>query len=331
MWWRSVVFTGLLFGGLIAGAIHALWLICFVGGKLASLRVPYAPFGWTALAVVLILWSLLAYGRYVGMWQVEVKEVEYASTEVPEAFDGYKIAHISDLHVDTYYEHPEKLQAIADKVNEQGADVILFTGDMSTGRLCDVFMHEAALSSFKARDGVKSVLGNHDFFIYDRQYKTMRERCAAADTLTAYEQDKLGWQVLRNEHVVINRGGDSIVIAGVDNIAGRQGFRTIQRGDLGKALAGTDGLFTVLMSHDPGHWTAEVLPNSKVQITLSGHTHAAQVRLFGWSMANLMFGESDGRYDRDGRMLYVNPGIGCTAPFRIGCPSQITVITLKHK
>ena len=96
-------------------------------------------------------------------------------------------------------------------------------------------------------------------------------------------------------------------------------------------MAGLDGMLTILMTHDPSHWQAEVLQKSHAQITLAGHTHAAQVRLFGWSLANLSFNECDGRYDQDGRMLYVNAGIGCTAPFRIGCPSEITVITLKTR
>lgn len=328
MWWRFVIFTGILFSIVLTIFPHLIWFISFVGGKIWHYKVSYAPFGWTNLALVAILWILLTYGHFIGMWQVTVNEVEYASNNVPSAFDGYKIVHISDLHVDTYDQNPEALKAIVNKVNEQDADIILFTGDMSTHSLHGIEKHAQTLSQLKAKDGVKSVLGNHDFFIYDRSYKSVKERCAAADTLTSMEES-FGWEVLRNRNVIIARNGEHIAIAGVDNINGNQGFKTIQKGDLSKAIKGIDNKFTILMTHDPSHWTAEVLPKSNVDITLSGHTHAAQVRLFGISLAKMAFNECDGRYDRDGRMLYVNAGIGCTAPFRIGCPSEITVITLK--
>lgn len=421
MWWRSVIFTGILFGAFFALIPNVLWVVCALAGRIAHVRVPYAPFGWFTLGLVLVLWGALLYGRYVGMWRSEVKEVEFVSSDVPEAFSGFRIVHISDLHVDTFDLDPSALERIVDKVNALDADVILFTGDMVTGHMDAVYRHVWALSRLSAREGVMSVLGNHDFFIYDPEYHSDEERSAAADSLAAFESEVLGWKVLRNSHVLLRRGEDAMAIAGVDNINGNQGFTTIQKGDLKAALSVVhqDGLhigvtgeteetsvtggagelflgdvsrehFTVLMSHDPSHWAAEVLPKSDVAITLSGHTHAAQVRLFGWALSGLMFREHDGRYDaeaaaghgaaakaataaagpdadmwaaaaghdaadkaatdaagldaadkakaaagaeagRSPRMLYVNAGIGCTAPFRIGCPSEITLITLKKQ
>lgn len=329
MWWRSVIWTGVLFGTFIFLIPNLLWFLSWATGKLFACRVPYAPFGWTALALVVLVWGCLIYGYFFGRFLIEVNEVEYASHEVPAAFDGYKIVHISDLHVDSF-EDTADLRRFVDRVNEQHADLILFTGDMTTGSMEGILPHESALQALMARDGVMSVLGNHDFFIYDPEFHSDEERCAAADRLAQYEHDKLGWTVLRNDSRILFRGDDSIAIAGVDNINGGQGFHTIQKGDLTKAMRGTEGLFTIVMTHDPSHWTAEVLPTTHAQITLSGHTHAAQVRLFGHSLARLFsFKEHDGRYDRDGRMLYVNAGTGCTAPFRIGCPSEITVIVMK--
>lgn len=330
MWWRSVIWTGVIFGTFFALLPNILWCLAWCVGRLFSYRLPYAPFGWTALALVLLIWEGLIYGCYIGRFLWEVNELTFSSPEVPEAFDGYRMVHISDLHVDSF-EDARDLKHVLERVNEQQADIILFTGDMTTGSMDGIRRHEEVLRSLRAKDGVVSVLGNHDFFIYDRQYRTDAERCAAADRLTCYEHDALGWKVLRNTSLLLHRGADSIAIAGVDNINGNQGFSTIQMGDLGKAMQGLDGVFTVLLSHDPSHWQAEVLPRSHAQITLSGHTHAAQVRLFGWSLARLSFRENDGRYDQDGRMLYVNAGIGCTAPFRIGCPSEITVITLRKQ
>lgn len=330
MWWRSVICTGAIFGTLVWLIPNVLWLLGWIAGRVFSYRLPYAPFGWTALAFLLTVLGCVMYGHYHGRFVTEVNRVEYAGKDVPEAFDGYKIVHISDLHVDSF-EDAAELKKILDKVNEQQADVILFTGDMTTGSMEGIRQHEATLKAMQAREGVVSVMGNHDFFIYDPQYRTTRERCAAADTLTSYEREVLGWTVLRNQSLMLHRDGDSIAVAGVDNINGGQGFKTIQKGDLGKAMTGLDGIFTIVMTHDPSHWRAEVLPQSHAQITLSGHTHAAQARLLGWSLANLSFNECDGRYDHDNRMLYVNAGIGCTAPFRIGCPAEVTVITLHHK
>lgn len=292
-------------------------------------RVPYAPWGWTALVLALTIVSIFSYGHWIGRFNIDVNEVEYKSKDLPESFDGFRVLQISDLHVDSYIGNPERLQAVVDRINAQQADVVLFTGDMTTSNIADVWQFEQILKQIKAPCGVKSVLGNHDFFIYE--YRDTQSRLAAADTLTQFQETKLGWQVLRNKSCLIERNGEQIAIAGVDNINGNQGFRTIQMGDLKKAMEGLDSKFTVLMSHDPSHWTAEVLPKSHAEVTLSGHTHAGQFRLFGWSFAHFSFKECDGRYDQDGRMLYVNAGTGCTAPFRVGCPSEITVITLRKK
>lgn len=329
MWWRSVWFLCGTFGTFFFLLPNVLWIVAWIVGKLFSFKVSYAPWGWTALVLSLTIVSIFCYGHWIGRFNIEVTEIEYKNAGLPEAFDGFKVLQISDLHVDSYIGSAEKLQAVVDKINAQKADIVLFTGDMTTSNIRDVWQFEEILKQIKAPCGVKSVLGNHDFFIYE--YRNKESRLAAADTLTQFQEEKLGWQVLRNKSCIIERNGEQIAIAGVDNINGNQGFKTIQMGDLGKAMAGLDSTFTVLMSHDPSHWTAEVLPKSHAEVTLSGHTHAGQFRLLGWSFAHFSFRECDGRYDQDGRMLYVNAGTGCTAPFRVGCPSEITVITLKKK
>lgn len=320
---------GLFFGLFLAIIPNVLWLFGALVGRLSGCRLPYAPFGWTAAGLVTALWLCLLYGSLVGRLRHVVTDVTFSSRDLPTQFDGYRIVHISDLHVDSFSGNPKALQRMIDAVNAQGADAILFTGDIVTGSMDGVLQFEETLSRLHAVDGVMSVLGNHDFFIYDRGYRSDGERRAAADSLSRFESERLGWTVLRNRNVIIERGGAAIAVAGVDNINGGQGFHTIQMGDLGKALEGTDGMFTVLLSHDPSHWRGEVLSKSDVQLTLSGHTHAAQVRVFGQSLAKLMFKECDGAYMEDGRMLYVTAGIGCTAPVRFSCPAEITVMTLR--
>ena len=176
-----------------------------------------------------------------------------------------------------------------------------------------------------------SVLGNHDFLIYNLKLADDTMRQKEVEAIAQYEREQLGWRLLRNENSVIECGGARLAIVGVDNTVGKgQGFNTIDCGDLPEALSGTDG-FRILLTHDPSHWRSEVLPRSDIPLTLSGHTHSAQVRLFGWSPASWMFKESWGRYDEGGQTLIVNAGLGCTLPVRINCPAELTIITLRKR
>ena len=138
---------------------------------------------------------------------------------------------------------------------------------------------------------------------------------------------------------MITRGNDMLHIIGVDNASCQgQGFQTVYRADLPKAMlsplapspiAHSQLPFKILLSHDPSHWRAEVVHNTDVTLTLSGHTHAGQFRLFGYPMSSLMFTESEGWYEIDGQSLYINTGIGCTLPVRVGVPAEITVISIQ--
>ena len=120
-----------------------------------------------------------------------------------------------------------------------------------------------------------------------------------------------------------------MTILGVDNKScTNQGFRSINTGDLAAAMEGTDG-FRILLSHDPTHWAAEVVPQTDIPLTLSGHTHAAQIKLFGFTPASWAFEHTHGLYEQNGQTLYINIGLGCTAPFRLGASPEITVITLR--
>ena len=328
MFWHSIFGVAVFFSILFALVPSFLWFVAWCIGLLFGYHIPYAPFGWSTVALVIIVWAFVLCGHCIGRFRSKITEIEYSSAQLPKSFDGYRIVHISDLHVDSF-DRPGHLEKLFKQIDDQNPDIILFTGDITTSTIERVREKESALCSLRAKDGVVSILGNHDFFIYDRRFLTDEERNEEADRLTEYERRTLGWRVLRNESILLHRGEDSIAIAGVDNINGNQGFHTIQKGDLKSAVRGLDGIFTILLTHDPSHWKAEVLPDSKVQVTLSGHTHAAQVRLLGWSLAHLMFDECDGRYDHKGRMLYVNAGLGGVVPLRIGCPSEITVISLR--
>jgi predicted MPP superfamily phosphohydrolase len=157
----------------------------------------------------------------------------------------------------------------------------------------------------------------------------------------------LGWNLLRNQSFVITRDTDVLQVIGVDNASCKgQGFQTIYRADLPKAMQTfipspfafrlsphrpfVSSPFKILLSHDPSHWRAEVVPLTDIPLTLSGHTHAGQMRFLGYPMSSLMFSDSEGWYQEGDQSLYINTGIGCTLPVRIGVPAEITVITLRN-
>ena len=193
------------------------------------------------------------------------------------------------------------------------------------------------LQGLDARDGVVSVLGNHDLMIYRDIPASARD--AQVEGLVAFERDSLGWKVLRDSSLVLVRSCryadgdarvDSLTIVGVDNCSCEgQGFRSVYRGDLSAALSETSG-FRVLLTHDPTHWRAEVRGQKDIALTLSGHTHSGQCCVFGHPLAGLLFEESAGWYYYGSQGLYVTSGIGCTLPVRVNCPSEITVITLRR-
>lgn len=310
---------------------HVVWLVVWIASKAFRFSANYAPYGWTAIGLVALVWAVLAYGFCVGRWNVQTTEWTYENADIPASFDGMKIVHISDWHLSTFEDNPRQLDRFIDLINATHPDLICFTGDLVSLRIEELTPHIHALRRLDARYGVCSVLGNHDFFLYSRQYPTEHEKNAAVENLAEMQRTMLGWHLLRNESYTITRGDDTLTIVGVDNTnCGNQGFRTIRRGDLSRAMRGTGG-FRILLSHDPSHWTAEVIPDTDIPLTLSGHTHAAQIRLFGWTPASWVFNETCGRYDHGDQTLYINIGLGCTAPVRWGANPEITAITLKRK
>lgn len=306
---------------------HVIWLLFWIACRCVGYSLPYASCGWTALVLVLLAWSVLMYGFYIGRWRLQTTEMEYENAAILDSLDGFRIVHISDFHLSTFEDNPHQLERFVDAINAQNPDLICFTGDLVSLSLDELTPHIETLRRLHAPHGVCSVLGNHDFFLYSRQYVTDKQKEDAVAELSRIQREELGWHLLRNESYKV---ADGLTILGVDNSnCTNQGFHTIHRGELQKAMAGTDG-FRILLTHDPSHWTGEVLPQTDIPLTLCGHTHAAQIRIFGWTPASWTFIETAGRYDHDGQTLYINIGLGCTAPVRIGANPEITVITLKR-
>lgn len=274
------------------------------------------------------------YGLTFGWKHLETKYVDIYFDDLPDAFDGYKIVHLSDLHVGSYGNKTKFIKKIVNRVNEEHPDIVAFTGDIVNTEPEELLPFTQTLSQFYAKDGVVSVLGNHDYCLYgDRsRWSDLRE----GGLRVADIEYSMKWKVLMNESLVVERDGAKIAIVGVEN-TGKPPFPQI--GNLPKAVSGVthydtakcdDELFSILLSHDPSHWRMEVVPKTDIPLTLSGHTHAAQLRIGNWSPAKWMYKEWSGLYQSDNQQLYISEGIGGTLPFRFGSSPLIVVLTL-HK
>ena len=279
------------------------------------------------VVMVVLNWYVLFYGSFVGFDQITVREMTYESAELPEAFDGYRIVQFSDAHVGTYIGGREHLlSAVVDTINAQCPDMVVFAGDLQNREPQEIRPFVDVLGGIKAKDGVFSVIGNHDYADYIEATPDIK---AENEKETRELERKMGWRLLVNEHEVVRRGTDSIVIAGLDNDG--DGKKFPQRGDVRKALEGvSDSAFVVMAEHDPTCWRRKILPESRAQLTLSGHTHAMQFMIGNWSPAFFVYKEWGGLFSEGARALIVSTGIGGFIPFRFGVPGEIVVITMRR-
>lgn len=279
------------------------------------------------------LWGLLtlimppvavAYGALWERNQFKITHIEIPSGGLPESFDGYRIVHISDIHARSFIGREKHMAAAVDMINSLNPDMIAFSGDLISMEPSELDSLSQTLSKMKAGDGVYSVLGNHDYCQYTRV--DSQTKAAYLNDLISRERN-MGWSLLLNENRIISKGQDSIAVVGVENTSPSRHFPS--RGNLAKASEGTEGMFRILISHDPMHWEHEIL-GKDYPVTLSGHTHAMQMTFFGWSPSRLIFKQDKGLYSVDGQHLYVNIGLGETIfPARIFARPEITLITLK--
>ena len=280
-----------------------------------------------AAAVFIIMW----WGALINRYNIDVNRVDVEIEGLPAAFDGYTIAQISDLHVGTYGYDTTYVAEVADVVNSLSPNMIAFTGDIVNRISSELEPFVGTLSQLKAPDGVYSILGNHDYGDY-YNWPSDAQKQANLEHLCNL-QKQMGWKMLNNAYDIVRRSNDSIAIIGVENV-GDPPFHTY--GDLDAAYPALDDPTTkILLSHNPAHWDNDIqdAPDKNIALTLSGHTHAMQMCVFGWSPAAFRYPTWSGLYkDNDKHRLYVNIGIGEVAiPSRIGATPEITLITLRAK
>lgn len=306
-------------------AVFSLFSLLLRGaGKLFRLHMPY---GWISLLPALGVLGYLLFGAIKGKEHFQVKEVAFTSPDLPDAFDGYRILQLSDIHSGSWKGNAEAIRKAVDICNGLDADLIAFTGDLVNSRASELPEFMSVLSRLKAKDGVFSIVGNHDYGTYVH-WDSEADRQANFRKLIE-EEKQMGWDILLNENRILHRENDSIALVGVEN-SGNPPFPDYA--DMPKALKGTEGMFKVLLSHDPTHWRRSVLPDTDIQLMLAGHTHDMQVSVLGFSASKFIYPEHRGMYLEGDRGLYVNIGLGFVLfPFRLGAWPEITVITLKQK
>ena len=322
---------------LVFVSVIILLILLLVAGISSAFGAGFQTVFVNGLWVLLLPPVIVLAGYLFGRNSLAVNHIEVGSESVPPAFDGYRIVQISDMHLRSFGDRPEVLLKIIGRINAENPDLIVFSGDLVTTHPDEILPFVDMLGQLKAEDGVVSVMGNHDYCPYNK-WESDTERMAAIDTVRCRER-RLGWNLLDNAHIDLvrtdlsGRSRDTISVIGVENISAMKQFET--HGDLWKAAEGSGGSFKILVSHDPTHWRAEVLGKTDIGLTLSGHTHNAQLRLLGLEPSRLVFKENSGLYTEEtafGRqMLYVNDGLGTTLfPARIGVKAEITVFVLRH-
>ncbi|GGG34204.1 metallophosphoesterase [Bizionia arctica] len=284
-----------------------------------------------ALGLAAIPFSSLLYGMYKGKYDFRVLKYTLHFDDLPQAFDGYKITQLSDIHSGSFDDR-EKVEYAVALANEQKSDVILFTGDLVNNKSSEMLPWKDVFNKLKATDGVFSILGNHDYGDYV-EWDTKEEKQANLEELKQIQKD-IGFDLLLNESRFIEKNGERLALVGVENW-GRGVFK--KAGDLKKAAENIDkDDFKILMSHDPSHWEDVVIGDDyKYQLTLSGHTHGMQFGIeipgwIKWSPIEWRYKYWAGIYKEMGQYINVNRGFGYLGyPGRVGIWPEITVIELK--
>lgn len=288
---------------------------------------------WTGSVISFAVLLSFLYGIFVTRTDYEVKEINVPFRNLPDAFDGYRVAFISDIHIGSMLNVERELKEVVETINNTGADMLLFGGDMVNiysseldSRILDI------LSSVKCPDGVFSVLGNHDTGAYTKKATPAFQELNRSNLSKA--MSSIGWVMLRDSTVYINKGNDSIAITGIDYsdelLAYKHSLGTIKGFDVSRIYENVpDDMFNITVSHLPQLWNV-LCEGGYSDLTLSGHIHAMQIKYFSLSPAMFMYDNWSGLYENEKGKLYINDGIGSVAFIaRFGARPEITVINLR--
>jgi len=292
--------------------------------------IPRSTFlSWLGLGLGGTLFGTLLFG-FGNKYNYQVKKIKLSFKNLPAAFKGMRMVHISDIHSGSFQDIRAVNKGI-DLILKQQPDLIVFTGDLVNDRATEMEPYQNSFGRLIAPLGVFSTLGNHDY----GDYVQWPSAQAKVDNLEALKKvhANMGWRLLMNEHVVLEKKGEKIALLGIENWGAKARFPKYGKMDL--AHPGTENIpFKILLSHDPSHWDAQVLPEYPgIDLMLSGHTHGMQFGLenpyFKWSPVQWMYKQWAGLYEQGAQKLYVNRGYGFIGyPGRVGILPEITVIEL---
>ena len=285
-----------------------------------------------ALALASVPFFSILHGITKGKYNFKVLNYDLFFDDLPDEFEGYKITQISDIHCGSL-DNKNKVEYAVDLINKQGSDSIMFTGDLVNSRTSELIPWKSTFSKLYAKDGVFSILGNHDYGDYTAWPSEKAKEKNFQDMIDV--QKEMGFQLLLDEAKFISRKNSRLAIIGVENWG--KGFK--QKGNLKKATSKIDANdFKILLSHDPSHWNHEVIDDKfHYQLTLSGHTHGMQFGIeipgfIKWSPIKWRYKYWAGLYEESGQILNVNRGFGYLAfPGRVGIWPEISVITLRKR
>lgn len=285
---------------------------------------------WLGLAAGGTLFGSLIYG-FSNKYKYSVKRIKLSYDNLPAGFKGMKIVHFSDVHSGSFMNKKAVMHGV-EKIIAENGDLVIFSGDLVNDRATEMKNYMDVFNKIKAPMGVYSTFGNHDYGDYAKwPYEGVTKEQNLINLAKVHEQ--LGWRLMMDEHVELERNGDKIALIGIQNWSAKARFP--KYGNMKKAYSGSEKYpFKILISHDPSHWDAQVRPEySDVDLTLSGHTHGMQFGVeipgFKWSPVQYIYKEWDGLYEEGKQKLYVNPGFGFIGyPGRVGILAEITVIEL---
>ena len=284
---------------------------------------------WVGLGVGGGLFGTLLYG-FSNKYNYQIKRISLVFDNLPKAFKGLRIVHISDIHSGSFNDKAAVNHGV-DMILKEKADLILFTGDLVNDRHEEMHDYMDVFGRLKAPMGVFSTLGNHDY----GDYVSWPSEAAKQQNLESLKNvhAKLGWKLMMNEHTIFEKNGEKIALLGIENLGAKGRFP--KYGKMDKAYPGTENIpFKILMSHDPSHWDYQITKDYKdVDLMLAGHTHGMQFGLdnpyFKWSPVKWMYKQWAGLYEEGKQKLYVNRGFGFIGyPGRVGILPEITVIEL---
>jgi predicted MPP superfamily phosphohydrolase len=283
---------------------------------------------WLGIGLGTTLFGTLLWG-FGNKYRYKLQEVAMRFKDLPEGFRGLRIIHISDIHSGSFTDKKAVEKGI-ELILETKPDIILFTGDLVNDRAEEMHEFKDVFAKLKAPMGVYSTLGNHDY----GDYASWPSPDAKKENLRQLKNihAEMGWKLLMNEHVVLEKEGHQIALLGIENWSAKANFA--RYGSLPNAYEGSARIpFKILMSHDPSHWDAEVKNYKDIHLTLSGHTHGMQfgveVPWFKWSPVQYVYRQWAGLYEDGHQKLYVNRGFGFIGyPGRVGILPEITLIEL---